>query len=117
VDILKKTTDARSNNYVRRSTKGYINNEPFRGDRVAEIEYHISTGTDTQIDLETLYVMIIVLAIVGLLSILRRAKDCMLGRTATTTMKTRFVHEGSCVMSTGQEQLSLQRQASRSTST
>jgi hypothetical protein len=37
---------------------------------------HISTGIDTQMDLETLYVVIIILAIVGLLSVFRWAKDC-----------------------------------------
>jgi hypothetical protein len=50
-DILKKIADVRSNNYVHYSATGYINNEPFSGDRVAKIGYHISTGADTQMDL------------------------------------------------------------------
>jgi hypothetical protein len=36
-DILKKTTDVRSNNYVHHSETGYINIEPFSGDHVTEI--------------------------------------------------------------------------------
>jgi hypothetical protein len=44
--LKKKTTDARSNNYVHHSTTGCINNEPFSGDRVVEIGYQDSLRGD-----------------------------------------------------------------------
>jgi hypothetical protein len=69
-----------------------------------------------KLDIKTLYVVIIILAIIRLLSSLRWPKDCMSGQTATTTMKTSLVHEGASIIP-NEEQLLFQRRAMRSTLT
>jgi hypothetical protein len=119
-DMHTEIIDARSRN-VRHATADYINKDQpfiefFNGDHIIGTGNHGSTDADNHMDLNVLYVMIILFAIIGLLSFLRWVKDRIWRKAVTVTVRTHFVREGASTITHEEERPSF-RQATRLTST
>jgi hypothetical protein len=121
-EFYKEIIDARSYNNVRRATADHSNKEQpliefFNGYPVTGTGNHVSKNADNHMDLNVLYMMIIIFAIIGFLSAHRRAKTHIWRKIATATVRTHFVQEGAGAITSEEERPSFRRQATRLTST